>query len=1123
MTRCGRCGGRLRRGSSFCGRCGAPVGRRRRWSCLLAALVVTALALCAAAVALWGGWTAAPDDGSSRDGGAVIGATDGCFTLVEAGIIEDEVADEAAAWSLMEKIGPSLGISDPRGELSDPDEQEGLGITYYRFDQSYQGIPVYGRDVVVAADEGGDVLGVTGNYLLLSEIATDPQVSAQDAAEVARAGDAGVEARSGSLCVYSLGENEPTLAWQVETWGEMGQRLVFVSALDGSVVAERELTNSLGGVSATDVDGNEVELGVRDNGDGTYTLFDEDRNIRAYQAEGRRVSFELEWLDEDGNSYEWKKRSGEYGFVDSSGRPLSNRFDADGTLSLINESGETVASGVRRILTSLELDGESLSPYTGSLSDIRGADQKKLVSLQSYAANTIDFYRECLARNGFNDRGGEVHVVSDAALYDARIIPESFNAFTNSTRWVSLVRYGKELPVSQAVMGHEITHAMINYISQERLGEGEAGAVVEAICDLMGMAVEDYQGDGRLDGDCGWEIPQLRNLSDPNNSDGGRKHLPAEYEGKYWSDRLAIHEKSTVISHAGYLMCCGDGLEGDALSVEQLAKLLYLSLFWLPSDCTFSQTRVIIENACEAMIGRGLLTRAQANRVSAAFDAVNVMRTDDLYGLTEGATLQVFDVNNQPYADYIAYVAPWKQGHMPDHDGEDTWVIRPSSEDPVALGFQGWGKYTVEAEDRQGLRDGDPSTKSWSVTVSVGLFGKKESLKLYTSFGEVSAESPQAQVAQVLPENEMGGTGGKRDVALVLDVSDSMSGDPLDRMKEAAEGFIGTALDGGAQVGLVSYNDEAEVRQGLTSSERGLVDAVEGLSAEGRTNFEEGLAKGGQVLAGGDGEKRIYVLMSDGAPNEGKVGDELIAYAGELKARGAKIYTVGFNEGAQGYALLSAMASEGCHYEVKTAEDLAGFFADIADEISGTRFVYVRAACPVDVEVSHEGETLSSAADSQNLRTSFGTLSFEDELDEGGGVVSEDGVKVLRLREGPEYEVSIVGTGEGEMDYTVGFVNEDGDYADFRLFEGIGVNVSTRISTSAARSERTRLVVDEDGDGVVDRAYEAGANERASEVDSRLVVYATVVGCVVMGAGFVACARGVAQWRRMRREGARAA
>ena len=40
--------------------------------------------------------------------------------------------------------------------------------------------------------------------------------------------------------------------------------------------------------------------------------------------------------------------------------------------------------------------------------------------------------------------------------------------------------------------------------------------------------------------------------------------------------------------------------------------------------------------------------------------------------------------------------------------------------------------------------------------------------------------------------------------------------------------------------------------------------------------------------------------------------------------------------------------------------------------------VYVRIACPVDVTVTSGGETLSSREDSENTRTSFGTLTYED-------------------------------------------------------------------------------------------------------------------------------------------------
>ena len=50
------------------------------------------------------------------------------------------------------------------------------------------------------------------------------------------------------------------------------------------------------------------------------------------------------------------------------------------------------------------------------------------------------------------------------------------------------------------------------------------------------------------------------------------------------------------------------------------------------------------------------------------------------------------------------------------------------------------------------------------------------------------------------------------------------------------------------------------------------------------------------MLKDGNGEKKIIVLMSDGEPNEGKQGDELIAYADELKKEGILIYTLGFFE-----------------------------------------------------------------------------------------------------------------------------------------------------------------------------------------------------------------------------------
>src|SRR5699024_10707814 len=115
-------------------------------------------------------------------------------------------------------------------------------------------------------------------------------------------------------------------------------------------------------------------------------------------------------------------------------------------------------------------------------------------------------------------------------------------------------------------------------------------------------------------------------------------------------------------------------------------------------------------------------------------------------------------------------------------------------------------------------------------------------------------------------------------------------------------------------------------------------------------------------------KKKIIVLMSDGEPNEGKEGEELIAYADAIKSDDVLIYTLGFFEnitGDKAYAqsMMERLASDGCHYEVASAEDLVFFFEDMADQINGQKYIYIRIACPVDVTVTYNGETLCSAED----------------------------------------------------------------------------------------------------------------------------------------------------------------
>ena len=1114
---------------AFCGRCGAPMSRDWRPVVLVAYVVALAL-ICVGVSALWklGDKVWGVDERSD----SIIGSAEGNFFHINSGVVEAQVSDKNDALELLEEMGPSIGVSDARGTLAGPEIQSGLSNSFYRFGQTYEGIPVYGRSVVVGANEKGDVIGVTGNYRPIEGLGTTPALSSDDVVRAVGAAHEGVTATCLGLCVYSLGDVTPTLVWQLDTGNSSTPTRYFVDASTGEIVAEEELYDSLSSITATDINGDDVVIDVQGNEDGTVSLIDESRNVRAYFGDDKVIDWAQGFFDDERNEFRYVEEDEEgYWFEDESGQRLVARkgdWIDDGICDLFDENGNVIARNVKstawpRLASNRE---GALVPFSGEPSVFQDGKYANLVTLYSHLADVIDYYRDTLNRDGFSERGGTLHLVSDASFDDRNVSESDKNAFTASKIYGAVIAYGKDLPVSRVVVGHEFTHAVITNILGENGGSGiESGALSEAICDLTGIAIEDYCNDGQFDNDAQWEIPQVRNLADPNFSNGGKKQLPTSYGDENWKNgQIEAHDASTVISHAGYLMCCDDSLEGDSLTTEQLSQLVYVTLFSLPTDCNFSQFRVIMENACTAMVDQGLLDPAQRTRVSAAFDKVNVQRSVSLYGLTKDATLQVFDVNNQPYGDYVAYVGPYRENYMPSPGKEDVYTITPASSEPVSLNFPRAGKYQISVANLEGLQEGEKPHEYWDASVAVydsWMFWKNKSdqLKIYTNFAELDEESPQGEAIESLPEHKeapSSSTLGTRDVALILDVSGSMSGDPIAQMKEAAQGFLDTAVGGGAQVGLVSYSGEAQVLERLDSSATALSVAVSDLSSGGNTNIEDGLVKGEQVLSAGNADRRIIVLMSDGAPNEGKTGGGLIAYADELKERGYKIYTVGFNEGPEGYSLLSQIASEGCHYEVQNADDLEGFFTDIADEISGARFVYARVACPVDVEVSYGGETLSSSPGSQNLRTSFGTIALEDEVDSEGNIVEEDGIKVLRLREGPAYDLDITGVGTGEMDCSLGFADAKGDYTDFRSFENIAITPSTRVYTTTEETDRSRLTVDADGDGVIDYAYEASSNGRAQLVDNHLAIYLTFAGCAVVTAALGVAVRELRGWGRLR-------
>jgi hypothetical protein len=187
---------------------------------------------------------------------------------------------------------------------------------------------------------------------------------------------------------------------------------------------------------------------------------------------------------------------------------------------------------------------------------------------------------------------------------------------------------------------------------------------------------------------------------------------------------------------------------------------------------------------------------------------------------------------------------------------------------------------------------------------------------------------------------------------------------------------------------------------------------------------------------------------------------------------------------------MKTIASPGYSYNIRSSEDLAYTFDDLADNIGGNYSVVVRIACPVDVTVKCGGEYLCSSAEQLNTRASFGSLAFEGENDE---------VKVLRLNDDSNYELCINGTGDGEMDYTISFADSDGEYSDVRTFEDIPISKGTVIATNTRSSGKTTLNVDTDADGKFDEKYTAGKNGKGRNIGKILfIIISITLGVLIL-------------------------
>ena len=171
-------------------------------------------------------------------------------------------------------------------------------------------------------------------------------------------------------------------------------------------------------------------------------------------------------------------------------------------------------------------------------------------------------------------------------------------------------------------------------------------------------------------------------------------------------------------------------------------------------------------------------------------------------------------------------------------------------------------------------------------------------------------------------------------IALVLDRSGSMSGEPLETAKRAAIWLV-ERLGPNDRVAVVTFDNQVDLVSPPVAPGPGLTAAIKAIHPGGMTNLSGGWLKGREVLAGLDAAMpRTLILLTDGHANEGIT--EPRSWSGSpTRRRRDRITTttIGFGDGFD-EDLLLAMADAGrgnAHYAA-TVEELPAIFAK---EITG--------------------------------------------------------------------------------------------------------------------------------------------------------------------------------------------
>ncbi|MBE6151190.1 MAG: VWA domain-containing protein [Firmicutes bacterium] len=498
----------------------------------------------------------------------VILNDDGVAKYVGKDEVTTKVENKNDAIKVIEEVKDYFKIEKASDVLEIKKVQESGDFTFYKLNQKYSGVKVYGNELVVTVNKDKEVTSITGKYVPLDNVSTYSSISIDKTKETLNTFIKGnYEVVSQTKYIY-IKDGTPIYCYVYSIMTNTEIFDLFINAKTGEKVDKIYTSYSSDySYSGKGIFGENVTVSINEMALSGYQLHDNKRNISIVNATNVGA-------DPDG-------------LVDSLAFLTHMKLrQAPAVVDLCKDGG-----------LSTDLCIHSNTNFI----------QNSLTGMNNFV-KTYDFYNNILGRKSYDDKGSEIFVnigfvsnlfgskeYENASWYGGDIKVFGFGSMNNVS-----------LAAGLDIVAHEYTHA----VSGDIVGltyQGESGALNEAYSDIMGSLIEgkNFQ--------LGEDVGGFRDMTNPNRySDpmvkGGKYYFPADTEtyNEEWRTKLlsnntditdwtewdngGVHTNSGVPNYTAFLMYDN----GAFTSKEEMAKVWYTSLYLLSSNADFEDCALAV-------------------------------------------------------------------------------------------------------------------------------------------------------------------------------------------------------------------------------------------------------------------------------------------------------------------------------------------------------------------------------------------------------------------------------------------------------------------------------------------------------------------------------------------------